>query len=492
MGRPCSEAPLPTCLLARRIWQIVSSMRTTETSPPTRGGMSGPLSLQPRLRLVYSARSGLVENGLYALTVGANIIGRERGDWSGIALADDELVSRRHAFIYISETNFSASIEDRSKNGTFLNGHRLTGPAVLQEGDVLRTGDSWFVFRYEPHPSQQPTSAIAPTGVSELVGISPAMRQLREDILEIAQTQSPVLILGETGTGKELVARAIHRLSDRKGEFQPVNCSAVPESLAESLFFGTVSGAFTGATSRSGYFRSANGGSLFLDEIGDLSLALQPKLLRAIDLHEIIPVGETRPVRCDVRVICATLRDLWTAVSRGEFRQDLYARLSFELIQIAPLRARREDILVLLRHYYRQSQAELPKLPEDLVDTLLLHPWPQNTREVQQVALHLQNQRPYDALFERLRKNATLGPQSSPQATALPSTLPPAPIPARLRPGTAPTSSRHQLTALLRKHKGVVQRVARELGCSRRHIGRLLDEHKLDPSQFRRRSEDQH
>lgn len=449
--------------------------------------------MQPRLRLVYAvrseaARSGLVTDAPYALTVGRNVIGRERGDWAGITLADDERLSRRHALIHISETEFAASVEDSSKNGTFVNGHRITRPVTLQDGDVLRTGDSWFVFRCEPQQSQSP-AASEPALLAELVGVSPAMRQLREDITLSAENSSPVLVLGETGTGKELVARALHRLSKRTGEFLAVNCSAVPESLAESLFFGTTAGTFTGSANRSGYFRAAHGGSLFLDEIGELPQPLQPKLLRAIDRNEILPVGETRPVRCDVRLICATLRDLHQAVGRGEFRQDLYARLSFEIIQIAPLRERREDILLLLHHCWLQSGTKAARpLPADLVDALLLHPWPQNTREIQQVAFHLHHDRPLAALIERLRKNATLLPQSTVPTQAKSGGLPPPPPVGRLRPWTAPVPGHDELLALLFKHDGVVQQVARELGCSRRHIGRLIGEYGIDLGPLRKRS----
>ena len=465
-------------------------MDTTETIPPGRCGPSAPARALPRLRLIYTTRAGIIENGRFSLPVGPNLLGRNKEDLPGIALADDDRVSRRHALVRVAETTLEASVEDLgSKNGTEVNGQRISTAVLLQDGDVLRVGDSWLIVRYEfSRPGARSARAVD-GALAELVGISPAMAELREYIQRIAPEPNPVLILGETGTGKELVANALHRLSKRAGELLAVNCSAVPEALAESLFFGTTTGSFTGAAAKPGYLKAAHGGTLLLDEVGDLPSSLQPKLLRVIDKQEVLPIGETRPVHCDVRFISATHRELLTEISHERFRQDLYARLSYLLIRLLPLRQRREDILLLLRHNLRQASVELPALAPELVDTLLLHPWPQNAREVQQVALHLRQRGSDEALFGRLRDNANLA-----KATLLPPLVAPpgaseSPALTQTRPWRAPLPNKKELTGLLRKHGGVVRHVAQELGCSRRHIGRLIEDHQIDLSSIRTGSE---
>ena len=192
--------------------------------------------------------------------------------------------------------------------------------------------------------------------VNELVGNSQPMQRVKEIIGKVATTDSPVLIEGESGTGKELVAAAIHRLSDRaKGPFIPVNCSAIPEDLLESEFFGHVRGAFSGAVSDAlGLFRGANDGTIFLDEIAELSPGLQVKLLRVLQEMQVRPVGSTKAHPVDVRVIAATNRDLDRSIADGRFRQDLYYRLNVVRVSLPQLRTRREDIPALVNHFLRR------------------------------------------------------------------------------------------------------------------------------------------
>src|SRR3990170_2754653 len=192
--------------------------------------------------------------------------------------------------------------------------------------------------------------------VNELVGNSVPMQRVKEIIGKVAGTDSPVLIEGESGTGKELVAAAIHRLSSRaKGPFMPVNCSAIPEDLLESEFFGHVRGAFSGAVSDAhGLFRGANEGTIFLDEIAELSPPLQVKLLRVLQEMQVRPVGSTKAYPVDVRVIAATNRDLDRTIAEGRFRQDLYYRLNVVRVSLPPLRARHEDIPSLVNHFMRR------------------------------------------------------------------------------------------------------------------------------------------
>ena len=224
-----------------------------------------------------------------------------------------------------------------------------------------------------------------------LVGISRPMRELFSQMTRAAKAPLPVLIRGETGTGKELIARELHRLSDRAaGPFVAVNTAAIAESLTESELFGHVKGAFTGADAdRSGCFRQADGGTLFLDEIGDMPLAAQTKILRAIQERVIQPVGSSKTVAVDVRIISATHQDLEAAIPEGRFRQDLYFRVRGIELRIPPLRARREDVLLLANYFLERSHtgASVPVFAADAIDVLLAHTWPGNVRELEQTIL---------------------------------------------------------------------------------------------------------
>ncbi len=228
-----------------------------------------------------------------------------------------------------------------------------------------------------------PATASAREG--DLVGSSAAMRDVQKAIGKLADSDATVLLLGETGTGKEVVARAIHGHGRRaKAPFVPVNCAAIPAELLESLLFGHVRGAFTGAVAdRAGSFREAQGGTLFLDEIGDMDLAMQAKLLRALQERVVTPVGG-RPVPIDVRVIAATHRDLHQAVRDGRFREDLYYRLGVVPVDLPPLRERLADIIPLAEHFLALSADGSPpkSLSAGAAAKLLAHPWPGNVREL--------------------------------------------------------------------------------------------------------------
>ena len=227
--------------------------------------------------------------------------------------------------------------------------------------------------------------------VNELVGNAPPMQRVKEIISKVATTDSPVLIEGESGTGKELVAAAIHRLSGRaKGPFIPVNCSAIPEDLLESEFFGHVRGAFSGAVSDAlGLFRGANEGTIFLDEIAELSPGLQVKLLRVLQEMQVRPVGSTKAHPVDVRVIAATNRDLDRSIADGRFRQDLYYRLNVVRVSLPPLRTRREDIPALVNHflrrYNRRFRRDVKGITPDALAALSAYDFPGNVRELENV-----------------------------------------------------------------------------------------------------------
>lgn len=229
-------------------------------------------------------------------------------------------------------------------------------------------------------------------GLDGFVGSSPHLRNILADIERLRQFgKTNVLITGESGTGKELVARALHYHSTRAdGPFIPVNCVAVPADLMESLFFGHMKGSFTGATSdRKGYFELADGGTLFLDEIGDMPATLQAKLLRVLEDGEITPVGSTKAIRVDVRVVSATNADLGGKISSGDFRQDLFYRLGRYTVQTPPLRDRREDLPLLCAHFLKVLATEMgmppPGIDSTAMSILHRHSFPGNVRELKNV-----------------------------------------------------------------------------------------------------------
>ena len=225
----------------------------------------------------------------------------------------------------------------------------------------------------------------------EIVGTSPALKSVLSRISKVAPSDSTVLITGETGTGKELVARAIHRRSDRGSRpFVGVNCAAIPRDLIASELFGHERGAFTGATQqRLGRFELANGGTIFLDEVGELPAETQTALLRVLQEHEFERVGGSRRIRADVRVIAATNRDLQAAISAGSFRSDLFYRLNVFPIEIPSLRERREDIPLLVEYfidrYARKAGKHITTVEKRTLQVLQSYPWPGNIRELQNV-----------------------------------------------------------------------------------------------------------
>jgi DNA-binding NtrC family response regulator len=307
--------------------------------------------------------------------------------------------------------------------------------------------------------------------VNELIGTSVPMERVKEIIGKVAVTDSPVLIEGESGTGKELVAAAIHRLSSRaKRPFIPVNCSAIPQDLLESEFFGHVRGAFSGAVADAlGLFRGADEGTIFLDEIAELSPALQVKLLRVLQEMQVRPVGSTKAFPVDVRVIAATNRDLERAMTEGTFRQDLFYRLNVVRVLLPPLRERREDIPALINHFLRRFNKRFHRdvrgvAPEALA-ALTAYSFPGNVRELEN-------------LMERA---FAMGAREQIALNDLPS-LSKAPVTATpvTSPETVPALAdieRELILKALAVFKDDKEAAARALGISRRTIYRRLKEY---------------
>jgi transcriptional regulator of acetoin/glycerol metabolism len=291
----------------------------------------------------------------------------------------DPGVSRHHCAIRTTERGLELR-DLASTNGTLL-GESEVVRVVLRGPARLRLGSTLVAVELLDREIDQPLADDHRFG--DLIGASPAMRRLYPLIQRCAESTATVLIEGETGTGKELVAESIHRASTRRhGRFAVVDCGALPRTLIESELFGHVRGAFTGAdTDRTGALVAASGGTVLLDEIGELPLALQPVLLRALENRTVRPVGSTRNVPIDVRVLAATHRDLRVEVNRKRFRADLYYRLHVLRIEIPPLRQRAGDIAVLCEHFWRALRPDAEP-PSELVADLVAQAWPGNVREL--------------------------------------------------------------------------------------------------------------
>jgi len=285
---------------------------------------------------------------------------------------------------------------------------RGSGVFEVPHDDVVRTSIAVWREKYAP----------------EIIGNAKGLEKVFERIERTADTDCSILITGESGTGKELVARAVHRASERSGgAFVTVNCAAIPENLLESELFGHVRGAFTGATvSREGRFSAAHGGTIFLDEIGEMPLALQSKLLRVLQEKEVTPVGETASRKVDVRVVAATNRDLDEMVEAGEFREDLLYRLEVIPIELPPLRERRRDIPELVEHFVekfnRSRSRRVSGLTDEAMNALAAYEWPGNVRQLQNaiermVVLKGRGRLDVDDLPRRIRKAASASPEAA-------------------------------------------------------------------------------
>ncbi len=434
--------------------------------------------------ILHCPDTALVERQ-FELT-GTLTIGRDAG---AVNLPiDDGRLSRRHATLRGVFDQHGALLrceveDDGSRNGTYVDARRVQRQE-LRPGAIVRIGDTVL----EVSDAAEEGPAPEATG---LIAKDPVFAGILRQIDRIAASNVRVLVLGETGCGKELVARRLHEESGRQGAFVPVNCGAIPGELAEATLFGHVRGAFTGATtSSSGLFARAEGGTLFLDEVGELPLDQQPKLLRVLEDGLVTPVGGSEASRVDVRIVAATNADLRHEATAGTFRPDLLARLSGYVVELPPLRQRKRDILPLAYRYLREHAPQKHfVLTASFVEGLLLHPWPLNIRELSAAMRRLALQEGDELRFGR-EDLGLIAAEAPVGADPTSMTTPPAtPTPddgarqAAQRRTRGPT--REELAAELAKTGGNVSHLARHYGKDAKQIYRWLERHQLDPRDFR-------
>lgn len=367
-------------------------------------------------------------------------------------------VSRRHVELYRQGPLFGVRDLD-STNGTFLNGQRLEAAAALSPNDVLRVGEAVAVVVScegdEPPGLDRPLPGLL---------FGPGMAEVRRTLGQVAPGTLSVVLEGPTGCGKEGLAKLLHAESGRRGKLQAVNCAALPPALAEAELFGHRKGAFTGAEQPGlGHVRAAQGGTLFLDELYDLARPVQAKLLRVIQEQQVIPLGETRPIAVDFRLVVASPVPIADLVARGHLREDLAARLSGVVINVPRLSERRADISLLFAHFLdRYSGGRAPAVDARLLEQLLLADWPGNVRELEQLTRRLLALHGGEKVLRRSHWGAEVRVSQ------------PLPAAAPARPSSERASEDlERLRAAFARHQNLA-RAAREAGISRQRAYRLL------------------
>jgi DNA-binding NtrC family response regulator len=426
------------------------------------------------------------------LTVGRSqerAVTRSHSEGAALRLGvPDRRISSNHA-VFRRNADGWALDDAGSKNGSRVNGEACAR-ALLREGDVIELGQTVFLFRtgiivpgVDPEVADAPCAPLA-EGLRTLV---PTLARDLDQIARIAPSDVSVLVLGATGTGKEVVARSVHAASRRKGAFVAVNCGAMPSNLVESELFGSKKGAFSGAIDdRLGLVRAANGGTLFLDEIGDLPLAAQAVLLRTLQEREVLPVGGTRAVSVDLRVVAATHHDLEGMLASGRFRSDLFARLAGFTVRLPPLRERIEDVGVLvatlLERRDHKTRNEVTFAPE-VVRAFVRYDFPLNIRELEKALTsaivladdgrieleHLPEQFRTPTRSERAPLDCNAG--DSPKR-------PDAPV-------KRSAITREDIVRELEAHRGNISSVARSMGKARMQIQRWIRRFGVNPDEFR-------
>jgi DNA-binding NtrC family response regulator len=407
---------------------------------------------------------------------------------------DDETVSRYHA--RIAQEGDDYVIEDLdSTNGTQVNRVRVRS-AYLRPGCVVTLGKTDVRFHVlDEEITITPSNREA---FGDIVGRSVAIREIFNILEKISSTNTTVIIEGETGTGKEVVAKTLHRFSHRKDQpFIVFDCGAVPKELIESELFGHEKGSFTGAVqSRQGLFEMAQRGTLFLDELGELSLDLQPKLLRALEQREIRRVGSNKPIKVDVRVIAATNRNLADEVAAGRFREDLYYRLSVVRLMLPALRERKEDIPLLVKHFLKNGsfnrtpddRTKVKGMSRDALDALVGYQWPGNVRELLNVIeracsfaeeeyVHVEDLPAHITGLDTIRR------RSSADLTTMEKQPPRAPLDRAFKDAKEEwiaAFERDYIAGLLKKHNHNISHAAREADIDRKYFRKLMKKYELD------------
>jgi transcriptional regulator with PAS, ATPase and Fis domain len=429
-----------------------SGATTHESGPPSSFRIGERVSVS--FVVVHSADESAVDR-VIALDAGPVVVGRDV-EGAGVCLNDGHL-SRVHFRVSFDGRAGHHRVTDAgSRNGTIVSGARVDS-AVIRPGDVIRAGDSVFVYG-EPDP----------------------LGAVRQRIQRVAKTPLAVLLLGETGTGKERLARAVHDLSLRSGPFIAVNCASLPRELLGAELFGHTRGAFSGAVqSRLGLFQTAHQGTLFLDEIGDFPLDLQAVLLRALQEGTVRPVGSDQEIAVDVRVVGATNSRIEDAVRTERFRADLYARLAQAVVRVPPLRERRVEVLSLCRDIARTTRGAEVTITADAAEVLVRHTWPFNVRELESLIrafVATEGERPLGlGYLKEFHSGLVLGFRDR-------DTSPPQPLQTTVE---KPSHDRAELEQLLARHLGNVSAVAKELGKQRAQVYRWLKAEGLDPSRYR-------
>ncbi len=420
-----------------------------------------------------------VDGRVWPLRPRPMLIGRGVGE-GHLCIEGDRALSRIHASIAVEEGGDELVVVDlESANGSFVNGRRVTREPLAVD-DVLRFGDTVLQL-----VEGEPGRLHWRSPLEDVVARSLAMRRVLEQVERVAPSDLCVLITGETGTGKDVVARAIHRLSGAKGRFVAVNCATLRPELSGSELFGHVRGAFSGAErDHRGLFAEADGGTLFLDEVGELPPEVQAQLLRTLENGRIRPVGGVRERRLRVRVLAASNREMEPAMERGDFRSDLYARIAQWSLHVAPLRERLADVPLLAAHFLDQVPA--PRVPYslagDAIEALCLHDWKLNVRGLASVMRRLALERPQGGLLDARSLPREIATRLLQPGSEGAEDEAPLPVPQRGKP-----PGRDELVTLLEHFRGNVSELARHMDRHRVQVHRWLKQHDLDAADFRGR-----
>ncbi|MGD0527894.1 MAG: sigma 54-interacting transcriptional regulator [Polyangiaceae bacterium] len=432
------------------------------------------------------------------------VIGR---DATADVCVPEQAVSRQHARIGFDGTRWILK-DLGSRNGTMVDGAFVTHDVELEHLHEIRVGDALFKFvassadRYAHyHIDGRVLGERRAKTIEALVG-GYQMDMIGAELERIAPTQLSCVLNGETGTGKEVAAREVHRVSGRRGSMQAINCAAIPHNLLESELFGYRRGAFSGADrDKPGLIKLADQGTLFLDEIGDMPLEAQAKLLRVLQSREVFPLGATAPEQVDVRIICATHRDLHQYVKDGKFRGDLFARVSEHMVKLPPLRERKEDVYQLAKLFCRRYGTPRLTFSFSFVVALLHHDWPFNVRELESCIKRATalaegdqidvGQLP-DAIASLMRDYGARGTGNPAMAAVSEreSRMPPSSV-LSATPSPAAVSSRRPppteqaLRDLLMRHKGNIAAVGRELGKERMQVHRWMKRYAISVEEYR-------